>query len=85
MSIESPPRFQKITQSVDFMEKCNSLKDMANKRMSDMNIKLKLNYKNYSAGGRAGYSNVSNSSSKTESHAYSYLLEERVFQVRNIM
>ena len=72
-----------MTQSVSFMEKCDSVSELADKRMKNLSISCNLDYMRYSGGARAGYYCASNSSSSTKSSAYSYLREERVFEVRN--
>lgn len=74
MSTPPPP-------SQGFMEKCEDKKDMADKRMKQLGINVDLNLGIFSASARAGYNTSSDSCSSSASSEYSYLLEERVFEV----
>ena len=63
------------------MEKCEDKRDMADKRMKQLGVNVNLDVGVFSASARAGYNMSSDSSSLSSSSKYSYLLEERVFEV----
>ena len=67
--------------SQGFMENYEDKGDMADKRMKQLGVNVNLNHGVFSASARAGYNMSSDSSSSSSSSEYSYLLEERVFEV----
>ena len=85
--IPAPARFSKTDETKTFMETFETTEAMINSHMKHLNLSLGVSASTFldkfSASARAGFSTTSSSSSSFSSKAkeYSFLLEQRIFEV----
>ena len=85
--IPAPARFSKTDETKTFMETFETTEEMINSRMKHLNVSLGVStstfLNSFSALAQAGFSTTSSSSSSFSSKAkeYSFLLEQRIFEV----
>ena len=79
--VPAPAQFNKVVNTCTFMETFESLESLTKSRMQYLNVSLDVDYGTFGASARAGFSATSATSSSSTSKEYSFLFEQRMFEL----
>ena len=81
VAVPTPAKIVKLNQTRFFMHNFQSKEELFRKRQNSLNISLNIDLALYKGGGRAGFSVGDESSDWSSVQEYSFLVEQRFFQV----
>ena len=75
-------KFEKVLETRSFMDQFESDREYVKSRLSKLNVSLNVECGMFNMGARAGFNRTKNASSDSSMAEYSFLYEERVFELK---
>ena len=75
-------KFEKVLETCSFMDQFESDSEYVQSRLTQLNVSLNVEYGMFNMGARAGLNKTQNASSNSSVTEYSFLYEERMFELK---
>ena len=75
-------KFEKVLETRSFMDQFESDSEYVQSRLTQLNVSLNVEYGMFNMAARAGFNKTKNANSKSSVTEYSFLYEERMFELK---